>query len=195
MEFLIINDNKLKIMLNGSEVECYGIDEESSDYRDPRVRRAFWKILDRAKEECGFSVTGEKLLIQYYPSKSGAEIFVTKLGKLSLGTERTLSGADSVAMLSSRNMIYRFENTDVLRRLSRELVRRASDSGADAYLCDDGYYYLFFEERSEGGSVSPFTLIGEFGEEIPQNMDSYIKEHSEPVAIGNAFAKLSSLPN
>ncbi len=188
MEFLIINDSKLKIMLTAKEVERYGIDAEDTDYRNPEVRRIFWKILDRAKEDCGFQTRGEKLIIQYYPSRAGAEIFVTKLGKVSLGTERTLSSTDSIAVLSSRNMIYRFENTESLGRVSRELMRRSVEEKGDLYLSEDGCYYLFFEDRCDLANLSSFSLISEFGEEIPQNMDNYIKEHSEPVAIGNAFS-------
>lgn len=188
MEFLIISDSKLKIMLTEKEVEDYGIDAECADYRNPEIRRVFWKILDRAKEECGFRVKGEKMIIQYYPSRSGAEIFVTKLGKLSLGTERTLSSAESITMLSSRNMIYRFENAETLGRISREILRRSGEAQGDLYLSEDGYYYLFFEERCELSNLSPFSLISEFGEEVPHGMGNYIKEHSESIAIGNAFS-------
>ena len=191
MEFLIISENKMKIMLSSEEVVQYGIEAEKSDYRDPAVRKAFWKILDRARDECGFKVTGDKLLIQYYPSKSGSEIFVTKLGKLSLGVERSISGADSIAMLSSRNMIYRFENFEDLSRLAREINRLASDAAADVYFSEDGCYYLFFEERSDFRSLSPFSIVSEFADEIPQTMEIYIKEHSEPVAIGDAFSRLA----
>ena len=190
MEFLVISENKMKIMLSPEEVEHYGIESEKSDYSDPGVRRAFWKILDRARDECGFKVTGNKLLLQYYPSKVGAEIFVTKLGKISLGVERSISSTDSVAMLSSKNMIYRFESLENLKRACREINRSATDYVADVYFSEDGCYYLFFEERSDLSIVSPFSLISEFAEEIPHNMEIYIKEHSEPVALGDAFAAL-----
>ena len=192
MEFLVISENKMKIMLSAEEVKRYGIESEKSDYRDPGIRKAFWKILDRAKDECGFKVTGDKLLIQYYPSKSGAEIFVTKLGKISLGVERSISGTDSVAMLSSRNMIYRFDSLETLKRLCREINKSASDSSADVYFSEDGCYYLFFEERSDFGYLSPFSIVSEFGEEIPQIMGIYIKEHSEPLALGDTFRRLGS---
>ena len=183
MECLIINENKLKIMLDGSEVSEYGIECEGSDYSDPEIRKAFWKILDRAKELCGFKVSGEKLLIQYYPSKVGAEIFVTKLGKISVGVERSISKSDSVAMLSSRNMIYRFEKLEDASRLCREIEKKISDFVFEMYLSEDGCYYLFFEERSDSYVLSQFSIAAEFGEEIPQNMESYIKEHAERVAV------------
>ena len=192
MEFLTINENKLKIMLSSDEVKKYGIENEKTDYRNGETRKAFWKILDRANEECGFKVRGDKLLIQYYPSKSGAEIFVTRLGKISLGIERNIAGEDSITMLSSKNMIYRFENIEVIERLRREISRNSINTVADLYHCEDGCYYLFFEERSDAGMLSPFSVISEFGDEIPQNMESYIKEHSEPVSIGNAFEAQTS---
>lgn len=187
MDFLTINENKLKIMLTCDEVKEFGIENEKADYRNPDTRKAFWKILDRANAECGFKVRGDKLLIQYYPSKSGAEIFVTRLGKISLGIERNIAGADSITMLSSKNMVYRFESREILERLCREMMRKPIQASADLYYAEDGCYYLFFEERSDGSSLSPFSVISEFGEEIPQNMESYIKEHSEPINIGNAF--------
>lgn len=187
MDFLTINENKLKIMLTADEVKEYGIENEKTDYRNPDTRKAFWKILDRASEECGFKVRGDKLLIQYYPSKGGAEIFVTRLGKISLGIERNIASADSITMLSSKNMIYRFESLDALSRMCREMARNPRNTSADLYYAEDGSYYLFFEERSDGGSLSPFSVISEFADEVPQNMESYIKEHSEPLSLGNAF--------
>ncbi len=191
MEYLIISENKLKIMLSAEEVASYGIESEIADYRDPEIRRSFWRILDRARDECGFKVTGEKLLIQYYPSRSGAEIFVTKLGKISSGMERSLCGSDSIAMLTSKNMIYRFDSIDSLHRLCREIVRSCEDAKGDVYFSEDGCYYLFFEERSDYRALSPFSVISEFGEEIPQNISSYIKEHSEPLAIGDGFRRIA----
>ena len=193
MEFLVISENKMKIMLNAEEVRCYGIESEKSDYRDPVIRKAFWKILDRASEECGFKVTGDKLLIQYYPSKSGAEIFVTKLGKISLGVERSISATDSVAMLSSRNMIYRFENLEELGRLCKQIHKSISESSGDVYFSEDGCYYLFFEERSDFSTLSPFSIVSEFAEEIPQTMEVYIKEHSVPFVLGDAFTRLGAI--
>jgi len=191
MEFLIISENKMKIMLTAEEVLSYGIESEKTDYSDPIIRKAFWQILDRARDECGFKVSGDRLLIQYYPAKCGAEIFVTKLGKISLGMERSIRGADSVAMLTSKNMIYRFEDFTDLKRVCREINRGSPDSMGDVYFSEDGCYYLFFEDRSASGALSPFSVVGEFAEELPQIMELYIKEHSEEIASGDAFSKLS----
>ena len=58
MEFLKISDTKLKVMLNADDMERYGIDPLNTDYGDPAVRRSFWRVLDAAREECGFRVAG-----------------------------------------------------------------------------------------------------------------------------------------
>ena len=187
MEFLIINENKLKIMLTKEDVKAYGIESEKSDYRDPKIRKAFWQILDRAKAECGFSVSGEKLLIQYYPASFGGEIFVNKLGKISGVSARSISESDSIAMLSSRNMIYRFLNADDLYRLCSLVGGSGVECEADVYLSEDGGFYLFFEERGDYGAISRFSLVSEFAEEIPHNMENYIKEHSEIFLSADAF--------
>ncbi len=179
MEFLVISENKLKIMLTQEEMRRYGIEENKSDYKDHIVRKSFWQILDRAREECGFESRGEKILMQYFPSRTSAEIFVTKLGRLPTGIERSISATDSVTMLSSKNMIYRIENMEELSRLYRIIKCGDIESGSEAYLSDDGYYYIFFEERSEGTSLSPYAIASEFGEEIPQTLRAYIREHSE----------------
>ena len=76
MEFLVVSKSKLKIMMSRDDMKKYGIDGEDIDYDNPKIRRSFWKILDEAKERCGFEASGDKVLIQYYPSKDGGEIFV-----------------------------------------------------------------------------------------------------------------------
>ena len=182
MEFLLISENKMKIMLSSEEMKRYGIERESSDYKDPHIRKSFWQILDRARAECGFESRGEKIILQYYPSNNGAEIFVTKLGRISVGIEKSISASDSVTMLSSKNMIYRIENEDDLRRLCGILCRSAEDGFSEIYLSEDGCFYIFLEDRSDSAALSPYSVVSEFGEEIPRTLTAYIREHSERVS-------------
>ena len=191
VEYLIINDNKLKIMMTGEDMTSYGIDPENSDYENPQVRRAFWRILDAARVECGFKVSGDKLLIQFYPSSGGGEIFVTKLGKIASGAERTISKSSNVAMLSSRNVIYRFSGLSALLTVARELSSSERDVPSDVYFCEDGCYYLLMEERSAAGVFSQFARIGEFASELPSNLEPYIREHSTLIASATAIEVLS----
>ena len=43
MEFLVVSANKLKIMLNNSEMKELGLDKEELDYSDASVRSSIWR--------------------------------------------------------------------------------------------------------------------------------------------------------
>ena len=96
-------------------------------------------------------------------------------------------------MLSSKNMIYRFDNAEALKRACIELGRHNVDSPADVYYSDGEGYYLFFEERCDAGGSFPCYIVCEFADEIPQNMESYIKEHSGSVALGKKFDEICQI--
>ena len=54
MEFLKINENKLKITLGAEELEKWGISAEDLDGADLRSRAFLRKILRQAEREVGF---------------------------------------------------------------------------------------------------------------------------------------------
>ena len=176
MEFLVISESKLKIMLTKLEMKKYGLDLPELDYQDKEVRTAFWQILDEAKAKCGFDTKGEKVLIQFYPSHSSAEIFITKLGVLSKSAERSIVGSDRIAMLSSEIRIYRFSCLGSLI----DAIRQNSDvlsEEAEAYLSENGSFYLIGEERNLRSSS-----FSEYGEEVPKALEAYIKERSRLIS-------------
>ena len=81
MEFLLIGESKIKIVLSSAEAKKQGLDTTSADVSGPLARRVLWRILDMAKTEVGFDPKGDKVLIQLYPlANGGCELFVTKLG-------------------------------------------------------------------------------------------------------------------
>ncbi len=186
MEFLVISESKLKIMLTKSEMKKYGLDSSELDYADKEVRTAFWQILDEAKIKCGFDSKGEKVLIQFYPAHSSAEIFITKLGVLSKSAERSIVGSDRIAMLSSEIRIYRFSSLLSLI----EALRRNSDvlsEDSEAYLSENGSFYLIGEERNLRSSS-----FSEYGEEVPKGLEAYIKERSRLISASrNELIKLA----
>jgi len=175
LEFLIISNSKLKIMLDKSEMRKFGLDKDDIDYSDSGVRDAFWKILDIASCECGFQAKGEKILIQFYPSKSGGEIFITKLGLLSKSAERSLSSSPRVAMLSSDVRIYRFDDLASIVT-AVHISKNALPEKIKAYSGERGEYYLVFEERG-----SALSLMSEFATEIPRELEAYISERTTEI--------------
>ena len=186
MEFLRVSDGKLKIMLNTLEMQKYGLDAPELDYSDKSVRSAFWKILDEAKIKADFDTGAEKLLIQFYPASFGGEIFVTKLGALSKSAERSIGESDRIAMLTEEKKIYMF---DSLSDLARAVCVNFDvlSGGTEAYLSEDGNFYLLTEERN----LRPASSFTEFGTELPKSLASYIKERAR--SIENPIENLMAL--
>jgi negative regulator of genetic competence, sporulation and motility len=175
-------------MMSRDEMKKYGIDGDNIDYDDPKTRRSFWRILDAAHEKCGFEASGDKILIQFYPAKDGSEIFVTKLGLISSGAEKTIARSSKVAMLEARVAVYRFEDLLAAAEAARYLLKNDARAASRAFVDDNGIYYIITEERStkRGGEL---RTVSEFGSEIPPNLSSYIKEHAKEVSF-NSITKI-----
>lgn len=179
MEFLVVTDTKLKIILSVSDMKKYGIDGADINYDEPKVRRSFWRILDEAKSAVGFDVAGDKVLIQFYPSKDGSEIFVTKLGLLPQGAERAISRSGRVAMLSCKPVVYKFENLENLLGAVRLMENCGAEYSSRAFCDSGGEYYIITEQRrTVCENTGEFSPISEYGKEVPATLAPYIKEHS-----------------
>ncbi|MBO7304950.1 MAG: adaptor protein MecA [Clostridia bacterium] len=182
MDFLVVSDSKLKIMMSREDMKKYEIDGDNIDYDDPKVRRSFWRILDAAREACGFEASGDKVLIQFYPSKEGSEIFVTKLGLISSGAERTIVKSSKVAMLTTKRSIYKFSSFSSLVIAAKIISRGEYEGQPRAYFDERGFYYLIADERrGYNERASDISAISEYGGQIPENLASYISEHSNEI--------------
>ena len=178
MEFLVVSDSKLKIMMNSEEMKSFQIDGDDIDYENPKVRRAFWRILDKARERCGFDVSGDKILIQYYPSKDGAEIFVTKLGLLPNGDVRTLARSNKVAMLTTGTSVYKFTSLSSLLGAIRLIDTEVCEGVPRVFFDGDDSYYVVSNERRSYSEKCNLTFLFEYGNEVPSVLFGYIAEHS-----------------
>ena len=185
MEFLVVSDSKLKIMMSREDMKKYDIDGDNIDYDNPKTRRSFWRILDAAREKCGFEASGDKVLIQFYPAKDGSEIFVTKLGLISAGAERTIAKSSKVAMLETKLAVYKFSSLDSLVSAAKILDKEDFERTPRAYFDDNGSYYIIAEERRVGsGKGIEISQIVEYGSELPSNLAPYIAEHSSEISFG-----------
>jgi negative regulator of genetic competence, sporulation and motility len=195
LDFLLIGESKIKIILTEEETEIYKLDTTSSDIGGSGARRSFWQILDRARGEVGFDPAGDKVLIQMYPIKSGGcEIFVTKLGILPDSSARLVSKSNRIAMLSKKKSLYAFESLEDV--ISAAIAVRAVSDGAfpvsDIYESNDKYY-LLIEEYGKGGEPMEFPCILEFGSGLAADIGSYITEHAVKLTEGNGIEIFSKL--
>ena len=184
MDFLVVSDSKLKIMMSRDDMKKYGIDGDNIDYDNPKIRRSFWRILDAARNECGFEASGDKVLIQFYPSKDGSEIFVTKLGVISSGAERTIAKSSKVAMLSTRRTVYKFSSFSSLVCAAKIIEAEECERPPRAYFDErDAYYIIADERRGLVGRASEISPLNEYGREIPENLAAYISEHFSEISF------------
>ncbi len=195
MEFLMIGESKIKIVLTAAEAKKHRLNCASADVSGPGARRSFWKILDMARNEVGFDPAGDKILIQLYPLKDGGcEIFVTKLGILSDSSARTVSKSERIAMLSKKSSIYSFDNLNDMLSAARAVKARSCETSlkSDVYT-DGGKYYLFIEEYGKGGEQTEFPCILEFGTGLTADASTYIFEHAKRLTNGDGIDRFSSL--
>ena len=195
MEFLLIGESKIKIVLSSDEAKNQGLDTTSADVSGPVARRIFWRILDMAKAEVGFDPKGDKVLIQLYPLASGGcELFVTKLGILSESSARLVSKSDRIAMLSKSRSLYSFDDLDEIVGAARAVKSITGELSpkSDVYV-DGDKYYLSIEEYGKGGEPLEFPCILEFGMGLTAELSSYIYEHADRLTDGDGIERFSSL--
>lgn len=196
VDVLNISNTKIKIMLTPDDVKRYALDIVDVDYNDAKTRSKVWKILDHVKKNHGFNSDGEKLLIQFYPSKDGgAELFVTKLTGLSRGNERCMSKSENVTMLDSRRTMYNFENLGDLIQASKIINGSSNIKKSELFYSDSDGYYLEITERgaSRLGQICEFAILLEFATKAPEERIPYITEHYIKLTEGSAVEQLSKL--
>jgi len=192
LEFLTVTANKMKIVLTAGELLKYGISAEAGECQNEGLRQSFWKILDVARKRAGFDVTGDKVLLQFYPMREGGELFVTRLGKIAEGAERSITRSQNVTVLSSQLKIYKFEHLTDLIAASRALPPSAASRPSMLYYSEDGAYYLLAEDRGNG-IISDLSILSEYGREIPITLAAYINEHSRVLLSSTPLSELAAI--
>ena len=219
MELIPINESKIKIMLNESDMKAYNIGDEA-DCANRETRIAIRNILDRAKEQIGFNTEGSEIFVQLFTSKQGGcELFVTKSelqapkeeqrspdrrvkkkGKSGEGEEHgALTVRQEGAMSTKRSefgrMGFSFDSLLDMCEVCRILCDRSDMIRSHAYRDDADRYYLVLENTSTAAytRLDKFTFILEFGlRERTEHLSTYLCEHAYPICLENAISTLSN---
>ena len=186
MEFLVINESKLKIIMTPEDTAKYEFQASGADYDSPDTRRVFWRIIDEATANVGFDPKGDKILIQLYPSRDGGcEIFVTKLGALSPTAAKLVARSENVTMLTRECFLYLFENRAALASAMESLKRMPK---SEAYEAPSGEI-IFLVEECIGGVRGEYPSLGEFATRIPKEMLYYAREHFSAIPQSDIAVK------
>ncbi len=190
MEFLIVSDKKLKVILTKEDAEKMNFAVADADYDTADNRRTFRKILDEAKTKVGFTTRGDKILIQFYPSKDGGcEIFITKLAP-PIANGRLDEKYENITVLEKKRTMYSFDGMDTLRRFARAAAGRSSIPASDAYTDESGICFLDIEEDCKK-DADEYCYINEFAVRCSNDFRFYVKEHCTLIYEGNALGRLA----
>ncbi len=193
MEYILISESKLKIMLTRQDIEEWNISVEELDYGNPGAKAVFEEILGYAREELSFDTSGHKVLLQLYPSKDGGcELFITRLGE---STER---GALKPARAKQRQKAYSFQKLSHLLAVCKRLSLNGFTGESSAWFDSEGKWFLLLstDEDSELDllPLDRFSFICEYGDtESPKALSLYLSEYASPVCRDNASAILGKI--
>lgn len=223
MELILINDSKLKIMLNEEDMKEYSIGNDA-DCVEPSTRRAIRSLLEKAKEQIGFNTEGDEIFVQLYTSKrGGCELFVTKTlynDGLELD-ERTVASAKRLLRDVNNSLPSRVTGSE---KSKNELLPRGKSSVTFSFdslqclmkVCNiilssnhrkvgmvsramsdlDGNYYLTLDNvgMSAYSRLDSLSFLFEFGKkEDSESVASYISEYGKTLCAENAVETLGAL--
>lgn len=188
MEYILINDSKLKIILDKQELSEWDISADELDYANPAARQVFEGLLGYAKKELGFDTTGYKVLIQLFPSKDGGcELFVTKLGQ-SARSDRIERENDK---RQTERRAYSFDKLSHLLSACKRLSYAGYTGESSVWYDGEGRWFLMLSFDCPSDTLS---FISEYGEvENPRSLDLYLGEYGSSVCKNNAAAILGKI--
>jgi negative regulator of genetic competence, sporulation and motility len=211
MELILINKNKLKIMLDESDMKKYHIGSES-DCAEGSTRKAIRNLLESAKDRIGFDTDGKEIFVQLYASKKGGcELFVTKCqaqGNDGEEFESNQRKQDDLCALPIKKqaalpvakekrgsrLAFSFVSLNDLIKVCKILTSKGNFHESRAYSASAGIFYLLLYDvgSSAYSRLDSLTFITEYGtRERDDRLLSYISEHGKLICDGNAVSKLS----
>ena len=176
MEVIRINRERIKIMLSPADMVEMDISCEVLDNFDKRGKEAFGKIMQEARDKCGFISCGRKILVQVFPSKDGGcEMFITKVNDSELTSH----------VKKQKKFYYKFEVFQDMLRFCAAIMNSINSCAAYKDI-EKGIYYIVTDEKC--------NICGEFGGmECSETCDVYILERCKMVCedAGSVLGRLA----
>lgn len=185
MEITLLTEDELRVSLTRDDMEHYEIDCDHMDYDTTGTRRAFWSILDEARQKTGFDAARDKVCIRVFPSRGGGcELYVTRVN-----AETEEEHSSKVPEKRTREGLYLLDIRDVPGLLSVcVLLKNAGFSGENAvYILPSGEFCLVTQKE-------PPAFLSEFTKKtLPCVYLPVLYEHARRIADGDAVSKLAAI--
>ena len=167
-----LDQNKIKVTVDASDQEKYGVTYESMTYSDCNTRRLCESIMEKAKREIGFNVSGEKLLVEARKSTDGAvTLFLSKI--TSTEDEKDELFGQTIVFNSFDDM---YDCCKVFDKCCENIT------AVDTYVVS-GKYYIYLEilckKRQAAGLLRSVLEYGEKSD-ISQEM---LSEHGKKITL------------
>lgn len=173
METIVIDEDRLKIMLSKQDLEKYHVEGRELDPDNEKAQQALRQILDEVSRTLGLSLTVGHTYVQVYESREGGcEMFVTRLPQETV--EET--AGERVLMFASE---------EELRRCCRFLLFAGYLGKSRAYRLSEGRC-LWLD------ATAPITVL-EFGREVSAELLPYLAEYGELTVAERAAEILGAI--
>lgn len=176
MEVIRINRERIKIMLSPDDMVEMDINCDMLDSFDRKGKEAFGKIMQEARDRCGFISCGRKIFVQVFPSKDGGcEMFITKMNDNELSSR----------VKKQKRYYYKFEVFQNLLSFCAAIMN--INYNCAVYKDNEkGIYYIITDEKCD--------ICGEFGGvECSETCDVYISERCKLICenAGKVLGRLT----
>lgn len=204
MDLILISESKLKVTLSAADMKALSLSCEDLDYDNTSTRRAFWSILDEAKQRTGFDAAQSRVFIQVYPSKSGGcELYITKLSpelggpvkltdRLCDSSDRmTVDHAGEIDMKKARGAAAEFDSLAQLTTCCRRLDADGYRGASYAY-CDQSRHKTRYILLLDG--IADIDILREYGNLLdPETIHIWVAEHCDEIRMTDAVETLRGL--
>ncbi len=174
MKFEKLNENKIRITLNTQDLIEKNIDFHSFMSNSKESQNLFLDMLDEAEKKVGFVTKDYKLRIEALAMSDGNFILtITRFGKnkesvQKSGKAKNLKIKRKNLDMSSKQLIYRFENFDDFSNFSNFISKLSNfysiAKSTVLYSYQNAYYLCLSNINIEHPCIKQlYTLITEFG--------------------------------
>ena len=204
MEYIMINESKLKVICEESDLDPYGICADSLEYGDAYSRKFLEDLLDEAKVRFGFDTARHRVLIQLFPdNEGGCEIFINKLGlleKQSCDTKKQENTSKKPKNKILKKLFF-FERLDFMIEVCKRLSFLDGCKSSTAFYEEGHGYYLYFDtivnaETEEYGlpTLDEYSFLLEYGEaQSSKEKLPYLYEYAKNICSKNAIEELGKI--
>lgn len=182
MQFSLIHENKLKVILTAEDMEKLELSYEQMDYSDAETREALVEVLDRARGHVRFNPKRSKLFIEVYPCEGGGCVLYF-----------TCLHTDRSGKVDVRPVLFEFDSADALTEAACSTYRRYRQRIYRSTLYQmNGRYRLIVWPLDYADRLSIYFL-SEYGRCIGEGelLAAFTEEHGQEILEEDAIERLA----